>query len=300
MKEPRVYRTSPALIVIVILMIVVLFGGIGFALGPEAIAFAAPYALIGLVLFAGFFAAQISKITLSDEEITVQNLLGAKTLRWTEIARASGWRYTLKLHNQDEDVALAVKPQLPGYEEIVEFIGTKRPDLFNPNEYSEMKRGLGVFVMVFLVVAVIVGVSVVFVYSTMYSPEASTVGYLPLLVFVVVAFILGGTVLSVPRSLILEGKVMNLKYLFSERNLRADEISQVQLSYTQSRNGKHYFIALHLADRRNIRLSGLGISLPVAYLVLKNWHRNHTQGQHANPRQLSTDIAPNWPDRSSR
>lgn len=300
MKEPRVYRTSPALIVIVILMIVILFGGIWFALGSEAIAFAAPYALIGLVLFAGIFATQILKITLSDDEITVQNLLGAKSMRWTEVTRASGRGYTLKLHNQDEDVTLAVRPQVPGYEEIVEFIGTKRPDLFNPNEYDEMKRGLGAFVMMFLVVGVILGVSVIFVVATMDSPDVSAIEYLPLLVFVVVAFILGGTVLSVPRSLILEGNVMNLKYLFSERNLRADEISQVQLSYTQSRNGKHYFIALHLADRRNIRLSGLGISLPVAYLVLRNWHRNHTQGQHANPRQPSTDIAPNWSDSSGR
>lgn len=300
MKEPRVYKTSPALIVIVILMFAILFGGIGLALGTEAIAFAAPYALIGIVLLAGIFVTQISKVTLSDDEITVQNLLGAKTLRWTEIARASGRGYTIKLHNQDEDVTLAVGPQLPGYEEIVEIIGTKLPNLFSPNDYGDMKRGLGVFVMVFLVVAVIVGISFVFVYSTMDSPDASAIAYLPLLVFVIIAFILGGTVLSVPRSLSLDGNTMNLKYLFSERSLRADEISHIQLSYTQSRNGKHYFIALHLVNRRNIRLSGLGISLPVAYLVLKNWHRSHTQGQFADQRPSSEDIAPNWSDRSGR
>jgi hypothetical protein len=300
MKEPRVYKTSPALIVIVVLMFAILFGGIGVALGAEAIAFAAPYALIGIIILAGIFASQISKVTLSDDEITVQNLLRAKTLRWTEAARVSGRGYTIKLHNQDEDVTLAVGSQLPGYEEIVEFIGIKRPDLFSPNEYGDMKRGLGVFVMVFLVVAVILGVSVVFVYSTMDSPDASAITYLPLLVFVLIAFVFGGMVLSVPRSLTLEGNAMNLKYLFSERSLRADEISHIQLSYTQSRNGKHYFIALRLANRRNIRLSGLGISLPIAYLVLKNWHRSHTQGQFADQRPPSEDIAPNWSDRSGR
>jgi hypothetical protein len=249
---------------------------------------------------AGLFALQITKLTISDDEISVQNLLGTKSLRWTEVARASGRGYTIKLSDHDEDVTLSVSPQLPGYEEIVEFIGMKRPEIFNPNEYSEMKRGLGVFVMAFLVIGVIVGASVVFVYLTMDSPDVSAVEYIPLLVFVIVTLVLGGVILSVPRSLTLEGNTMNLKYLFSERSLRADEISRIQLSYTQSRNGKHYYIALHLTNRKTIRLSGLGISLPVAYLVLKTWHRNHTQGQSANSRSSQENIAPNWSDNMGR
>jgi hypothetical protein len=68
-------------------------------------------------------------------------LLGSKTLRWTEIARVSGRGYGIKLHNFDEDVTVAPMYRLPGYEEVIEWIGRKRPDLFGAQEFSEMKRG---------------------------------------------------------------------------------------------------------------------------------------------------------------
>jgi hypothetical protein len=89
---------------------------------------------------------------------------------------------------------------------------------------------------------------------------------------------------------------MTLKYYFSEKTFRTDEVNSILLSYTQSRNGRHYFIALNLTDRKTIRLSGLGISLPIAYLVLKNWR----WGGSGNTSQSSSNIAPNSSDNTWR
>jgi len=295
MNEPRVYKTSPFFLVFIIILFVLFLGVLFMAFGSNSIGFMLPLGILSLFLFGAIFVTLASKTIISDDEIVIQGLLGAKSLKWTEISRASGWGYSIKLHNRDEDVTLSVSPRLPGYEQIIDFIGTKRPDLFSPLQYGEIKRGLSAFISMFLISLVLFGASIAFILATMNDPDTSFSSYLPLLVFVGIVFVMVATTLSIPRSLTLEGRTLILKYLFNEKTIHADEISHVQFTYTQSRNGKHYFINLHLTNRKSIRLSGLGISLPIAYLVLKNWH----QGSSTAARQ-SANIAPNWSDNTWR
>ena len=273
MKEPRVYKTSPILLVFIVLLFVLFLGILLFAFGPNSLGFMIPLAVLSIFFFGAAFVALVSKTIVSDDEMVVQGLFGTKTLKWIEVGRVSGWGYAMKLHSRDEDVTMSISPRLPGYQEIIEFVGAKRPDLFSPLQYNEIRRGLAPFISVFLVTVIMVGVSVAFIFATMNDPNTSYTSYTPLLVFVGIVLVLASTTLSIPRSLTLDGAMMNLKYLFSEKNIRTDEINSIQLTYTQSRNGRHYFIAIYLSDRKTIRLTGLGISLPVAYLVLKNWHR---------------------------
>lgn len=277
MNEPRVYKHSP----FGFLVIILLFGGMlvffFVSMAQDEPIFFIPilllFGLIGFVSLLQFFM----KITISDEEISSQTILGTKTLRWSEISRVSGRGYGIKLHNFDEDVTIAPSPQLPGYEEIVEWIGTKRPDLFNPLEYSEMKRGWG-FIFGLLVLGLVgVGIVGVFIMQGLSSPDSAVV-LAPLLVFGVMVLVFFWMILSVPQSLTLEGNSLILKYLFNTKTLRADEIASVFFGYTRTRNGKQYYISLQLTNRRQVRVSGLGLSMPVAYHVLKNWHKRNTIG----------------------
>lgn len=295
MKEPQVYKASPILLVFIVILFVFFIGILLFAFGPNLAGYMIPAALIAFLLFGMIFVALASKTVISEDEIAIQSLFGAKELKWTEIGHVSGWGYTMKLHSTDEDVTIKISPQLPGYEKVIDFIGAKRPDLFSPLEYGEMRRGLAPFISMFLIIIALVGTSVVFILTTMNDPDVSLPSYTPLLVFVGIAFVMLATTLSIPRSLTLEGRAMTIKYLLKEKMIRADEIASIQLTYTQSRNGRHYFIAMYLTNRKSIRLSGLGISLPVAYLVLKNWH----QAQFGQMRQ-SANIAPNWSDNTWR
>lgn len=296
MKEPRVYKSSPIVIIVLIVFFVFVFGGILFAVGSQEVVFILPFLAFIMLLLVYAFVAQFATVTVSEEEISVKKLFGTKTLSWSEIARVSGWGYAFKLHNRDEDVKLSISPRLPGYEEIIEFTGTKRPDLFSPNEYSEMKRGLAVYILMFFFMVLILGISAAFVYSTFDPSTSSLVEYLPMLVFVILALFFGALTFSVPRSLTINGNILDLKYIFGEKSVRADEIALIQLRFTQSRNGKQYFINLSLRDRKDIQLRGLGVGLPIAYLVLKNWHKSHTQGQQP----VSANVAPNWSDNSGR
>ena len=295
MKEPRVYKTSPILLVFIVILFVFFLGILLFAFGPDSLGFMIPLAVLSLFLFGAIFVALVSKTIVSEDEIAVQGLFGTKSLKWMDVGRVSGWGYAMKLHSRDEDVTMSISPRLPGYQEVIELVGAKRPDLFSPLQYGEIRRGLSPFIGMFLVSLVLIGASVAFVLATMGDPDVTFSSYMPLLVFAGIVLVMFATTLSIPRSLTLDGNTMNLKYFFNEKSIRTDEIANIQLAYTQSRNGRHYYIALHLTDRKTIRLSGLGISLPVAYLVLKNWHR----GSSGNNQQTA-NIAPNWSDNSWR
>lgn len=73
----------------------------------------------------------------------------------------------------------------------------------------------------------------------------------------------------------MDGNILFIKCLFSEKSLRANEIASVGLNHTQTRNGKNYFVRIDLTNKKYIRLSGVGPNLPVVFLVLRNWHRKH-------------------------
>lgn len=277
MNEPRVYKHSPIQFIILIVVMGFVFVAMFFNLDWNTPSILFPISLIILIAVAGLVAAT-QKTILSDDEISSQSLFGMKTLRWSEITRVSGRGYVIKLHNFDGDVTVAPSPNLPRYEEVIEIIGNKRPDLFNPREYDELKSGsfflLAGLAFLVLFLSMIAGVGY-FLYSSPDTARLGSVIFAPLIVLFIVMVVFAGTIAFRPRSLTLDGKSMTIKYLFREKTLLADEIRSVQFAYQQSRNGKIFFVLLHLVNRKSLRLSGLNPNLPVVYLVLKNWHQQN-------------------------
>ncbi|HNA55369.1 MAG TPA: hypothetical protein PLM13_13590 [Anaerolineales bacterium] len=277
MNEPRVYKHSPIQFIILIVVMGFVFVAMFFNLDWNTPSILFPISLIILIAVAGL-AAATQKTILSDDEISSQSLFGMKTLRWSEITRVSGRGYVIKLHNFDGDVTVAPSPNLPRYEEVIEIIGNKRPDLFNPREYDELKSGsfflLAGLAFLVLFLSMIAGVGY-FLYSSPDTARLGSVIFAPLIVLFIVMVVFAGTIVFRPRSLTLDGKSMTIKYLFREKTLLADEIRSVQFAYQQSRNGKIFFVLLHLVNRKSLRLSGLNPNLPVVYLVLKNWHQQN-------------------------
>ncbi|HNK64578.1 MAG TPA: PH domain-containing protein [Anaerolineales bacterium] len=275
MNEPRVYKNSTTVLILILVFFVALLAAIFFGLESESWTTLIPVALLGVFILLSVFFIASSKVTLSEDGIIIRNLLGEKSLRWNEVNRVSGSGSRIKLHNFDEDVTLTPNPQLPGYEEIVEWIGRKRPDLFPPQDYSEMKRGFGFLLGMGVVALMFLGFLTMMAFQFLNSPDVPVALLAPMLITFIVLMIFLWFIFSAPQSLTLEGKSLTLKYLFGEKTLLADEIAAVHFAYTRTRNGKQYYISLQLTNRRNIRISGLGIGLPTAYLVLKNWLTSH-------------------------
>ena len=233
-----------------------------------------PVAILLLVVIISI-TSLTQKTIISEDEISSQSLLGTKTLRWSEINRVSGRGYSIKLHNLDGDITVVPSPNLPGYEEVVESIGNKRPDLFNPREYDELKSGSFPLLAGLIFTVLFVGMFAGFGLLLYNSPDAAPVMIAPLIIFLVIIAVFVGMMFFRPRSLVLDGRSMSIKYFLSEKTLLADEIQSVQFTFQRSRNGKIYFVLLHLANRKSVRISGLNPSLPVVYLVLKNWHKQN-------------------------
>lgn len=274
MNEPRVYKHSPFQFVVLILMfgfiLVAMFFNMDLGDGSMLI----PVAILLLVVIISI-TSLTQKTIISEDEISSQSLLGTKTLRWSEINRVSGRGYSIKLHNLDGDITVVPSPNLPGYEEVVESIGNKRPDLFNPREYDELKSGSFPLLAGLIFTVLFVGMFAGFGLLLYNSPDVAPVMIAPLIIFLVIIAVFVGMMFFRPRSLVLDGRSMSIKYFLSEKTLLADEIQSVQFTFQRSRNGKIYFVLLHLVNRKSVRISGLNPSLPVVYLVLKNWHKQN-------------------------
>lgn len=272
MNEPRVFKNSPFLFGLLLVMFVILFGAFFFAAGDDDfsnVIVMIPFALMFGFLFIFVVFSATAQTIISNDEISTKNLLGTKTLTWSEINRVSGNGYRIKLHNFDGNVTVAPSPQLPGYTEVIEWIGIKRPDLFNPLEYGEMSKSwAGTIILPVFGFLFFIGLGLFF-----FTQASET--FFPVILLVIMGLIFIGMPFFSPQAISIQGNSIVLGYLFNQKTLPANEVASIDLRFTQTRNGKNYFVAINLTSRKTIRISGLNPSLPVVYLVLKNWHKKN-------------------------
>jgi hypothetical protein len=269
MNEPRIYKHAAWNWLGAAVLVVLFFAGsFGMALNRNFI-FIIYFAALMTPLIAFTVFSLAAKTIISEDEISTQNLFGVKTLRWNEIQRVSGSGFSIKMHNLDGDVTVAPSPQIPGYEEVLEIIGAKCPHLFNPRDYGELPRNWGNLIPLVIISFMVVGFGV-FIYI-----ESSEFIFPLVFAFVIGLVVLGLAFLS-PQSVSIQGDAITIVYLFSQQTLRADEIQSVSLGYIQMRNGKNYYVQVTKKRGGDIRIANVKPSLPIAYHVLKNWHKKAT------------------------
>lgn len=266
--EPRTYRYSTFRLVLLIVLLLLL-GIVPFViLGGDNFQYVLfSFALIGLIILISIFLLTRSTM-ISNDGISTRSLLGEKNLNWSEIDSVSGSGNAIKLHNRDGDVTVAPSPHLPGYPEVIEVIGAKRPDLFNPANYSVMARNWLKSLLFLGTGAILIGVGIY-----LYFESNETV--MPILFLAAVGLGFIASVFMSVISLELDGALLTVRYLLSKTLLNADDIHSIGLTVTQTRNGKSYHITMFTKHNRMIRFSGIGPNLPVVYLVLKTWYQGH-------------------------
>jgi hypothetical protein len=214
------------------------------------------------------------KTIISDDGISTRNIFGEKNLRWSEISRVSGRGNEIKLHNLDGDVTLAPSIELAGYEEVIETIGQKRPDLFSAFQLPSIKKSAEYAIILPLIGALVIALGI-FLWL-----EEGDIAILPLVILSILGVVVFGISAYQPRSVQVEGSSLRIKYLLSEKTVSAADIRFVKLGFTRARNGKNYLIQFDLISGKPLRISGLSPSLPIVYLVLKKWHgENSAIGQ---------------------
>jgi len=268
--EPHTYRFSTIRLVVLIIILILLglapFIFLGSDYGMYAIVV---FAVIGLIILISTFALTRST-TITDDGISARSLLGERYLNWGDIASVSGRGKIIKLHNRDGDVTVSPSPQLPGYTEVVETIGAKRPDLFKSSEYPVMSRNWQSIFSFFSIAGI-------FIYGSLVGTAASLEAFedliLPIIFIAVVILAFIAIALMSVLSLKLDGSSLTIQYLFRKAVLKPEDVGSIGLDIKQTRNGKSYHIVIFTKHNRTVRFSGLGPSLPIVYLVLKNWHQ---------------------------
>lgn len=273
LSEPRTYRYSIFRLVLLIVLLLLL-GIVPFLILGEG---SFPYmffslAFIGLIILISIYSLTRST-TISSHAISTRSLLGDRTLNWSEIDSVSGRGSAIKLHNRDGDVTVAPSPHLPGYPDVIEMIGAKRPDLFHPAKYDAMTRNWLNSLFFLVMGTALIGVGIF-----LYLESNGTLMPVLFLAFVALGFI--ASIFMSVLSLKLDGSLLTVRYLLGKTLLNANDIHSIGLGATQTRTGKNYHIMLFTNHNRIIRFSGIGPSLPVVYLILKIWHQGQARSHH--------------------
>lgn len=267
MNEPRTYRHSPLLFVILLIVFIIAAAAVfPLLFTGQAFFLLIPAAFLGAILLFGLYFLT-SATVVSDTEIASRRLWGTHALRWTEIHEVSGSRSGIKLKNFDGDVTVLLNSQLPGYEQVIEELARKRADLFASPEFSvlETSRLLN-FLQILFALAFLGFAGWIFIQN-----ESGI--WLPALMFAAMALFVLWSGLSTVQSVTMEGSTIVLRYLNKEVTYRADEIQAVTLDFQRTRNGRIYFVRLALKNGRSVRLTNLQVGAAFAYLVIREWHR---------------------------
>ena len=270
LNEPRTFRYSTARLVLLILLLLLLGTVPLFILdNANSLFILASFAFIGLIILLSIYSLTRST-TITNEGISARSLLGERSLHWSEIDSVSGRGNAIKLHNRDGDMTVAPSPHLPGYPEVIEMIGAKRPDLFHPSKYSTMSRSWFNGLIYLVSGLLVLGVGIY-----LYFESDETV--MPILFLALVGLGFIASIFVSVLSLKLEGSLLTVQYMLSKNALKPEDIHSLGLNVTQTRYGKSYHIVMFTKNNRTIRFSGIGPSLPVVYLVLKNWLQGYVR-----------------------
>jgi hypothetical protein len=231
-----------------------------------------PLAALGAVgiIFAVWRSSRL-KTVITDDGISTQGVFGKKSLRWNEISRVSGRGNDIRLHNHDEDVNLAPSIELPDYEEIIETIGQRRPDLFSSSLHPVFNKTAEYAVILPLVALLPIALGI-YIWS-----RADEFGIIFFAVFLVAGLAVFGFSFSAPQTVKIEGGSLRVRHLWGEKTFSVAEVQSIELAYQNSRNSKNYYVRLKLPSQTAPKLFGLAPSMPIVYLVLKNWHRKPAQ-----------------------
>ena len=219
-------------------------------------------------LFA-FLPYIVSKVKISNEEITANSLLGSKSLKWSEIGHVSPRSQSLRLHDRDENVILTLDAQLEGYIEILDLIFSKRPNLFdlNVSESKVFLRGIGTHILV-----IGFGLMIILLSVLAFMEQDQDINWLFALIFLGLGlYIIISWFLS-PQGFTLENQTLFVKYLFKETSYKVSDINAITLEKRQTKEGYIYFVQVNPKTGKPIKLSGFKQGSAMTYQILKRWH----------------------------
>jgi hypothetical protein len=201
-------------------------------------------------------------IQVSDRGITQKTLLGTKSLAWGDIRQISAQGAALRIRG--DHVTISISPRMYGSMEITQWLQTKRPGLFRIKHVAQLRHN-----SVWRMPVLWVGILQVILFLLLYIFR----DYVSYLLGIVGLFFCGQALVSwyiSPRSLVLEGNSIIVRYRNRSVSYSADDIAGIQAWMTKQGQFRSVVIALH--NKKVLDLSVFQQTPFITFPVLSQWH----------------------------
>ncbi|HMB22432.1 MAG: hypothetical protein ACM33V_09040 [Chloroflexota bacterium] len=171
------------------------------------------------------------------------------------------------MHNRDEDVTLTLDSQLDDYNEVLDLVFSRRPDLFDAGENNVLSGNWLRNVVLLVAGLVVITISIILVFLLEGFDKIFSLPLFMLGIYIVWSWF------SAPRRLTLDGKNLIVGYLLEEASYSVDEIRSI--SYKRKRKPKSgyiNYIQINLKAGDDIQFSLFEHGNAFAYQVLKRWY----------------------------
>jgi hypothetical protein len=225
---------------------------------------------IGVILLILFLT---SSVTISDLGITTKNLLGKKSLPWSEIRHVSSKGSSLKLHNRDGSTTLSINPRLDQSVEIFDVIYSKRPDLFSIKKNNPLVHNFSNNFFTLAIGLLLLALSLLLYLNKSYL---EVVGGLVGLFFCARALFSWYTS---PHKITLENDCLIVKYINRSYSISAGDVAAILVGKTKQNQFKS--VEVIFRDANTMEISGFKQSPFIIYPVLSKWHQMYTKKEPA-------------------
>jgi hypothetical protein len=256
---------------ILYLMFLVLCVVGGLFVGIREFMFFAILIGLGVILLVLFLT---SSVTISDMGITAKNLLGKKSIQWSEIRHVSSQGASIKLHSRDGSNALSLSPRLENSVEIFDLIYSRRPDLFSLKKNNLFVRSFRNNLITLAIGLLLIVVSFVLYFNIRYL---DIFGGIVGLLFCAQALF---SWYFSPRRITMQNDCLIVNYLNKSVSHSADDIADIQIGRTKQNQFKSVDIVFR-GKRTVLPVSEFKQSPFIIYPVLHKWHQIYAQKQPA-------------------
>lgn len=243
----------------------------GLIVGIREVMYFALLIGIGVILLILFLTTSVA---ISDTGITTRNLLGKKSLQWSDIRQVSSKGSSIKLHNRDHSISLSISPRLDHSVEIFDLIYSKRPDLFSIKKNNQFLRSYRDNLISMVLGLLLIILSVILYFYNQYSFITGALGLL------LCARSLYGWYSS-PRWVTLENDCLIANYINRSYSISANDIAAIQIEKTKQNQFRS--VAVVFRDTNTMEISGFKQSPFIIYAVLRKWHQMYAKKEQAIP-----------------
>lgn len=214
----------------------------------------------------------IFRVEVTDSEISTFRIGQKKSIRWDEIgeAKSKALENDLLLISVDAEKKIKISSQVVGYDEIIDQLRKKRPDLWK-NELIRIfhqNASSSIFLALLALFLVAIGVKGII-------QNESIISSLALLAF---GFAIVAVISQVIWLVEIRNDELGLKTMWREQKIKRSAIKNVWLSGQDTGYlAVTHFVIIELIDNKPIRLGNFREGIPVLYNSLKSWHEGYSQ-----------------------